>query len=388
MSELGHQLLKNLLASGEKSAAGQRTRAPALTASALKPYLDSRILREREAFEALLQAAADHGAISLTREQGYADGQILRVNLADLEALASFLNVPTQASIIERAKAELGKHADTFPVIGALFAAWQSLKRVRGNGPEDIQAWLDAIRVIQHMRARLETQNADLPVREVSAPLFNDSKRIERLIPQLDVLLSGATDSPPRDSAEVLAEIGLGREERPALLAGRVIVRRQRVSALIDAPYAGFPAATVLGVDDHPPKMILTIENLTSFHSEARQRSEEQLLMLYTAGMPSPAWRAMYARLIESAPEAQLCHWGDVDEGGFRIAANLAEVARSYGRHLLPHRMSPQDVPIAVRRPASESTLERMRHFAIKAGWQDLGEEIRLAGFTAEQEAL
>lgn len=77
-----------------------------------------------------------------------------------------------------------------------------------------------------------------------------------------------------------------------------------------------------------------------------------------------------------------------MDEGGFRIAANLAEVARSYGRHLLPHRMSPQDVPIEVRCPASESTLARMRYFAIKAGWQALGEEIGLAGFTAEQEAL
>jgi hypothetical protein len=29
-----------------------------------------------------------------------------------------------------------------------------------------------------------------------------------------------------------------------------------------------------------------------------------------------------------------------------------------------------------------------MRYFAIKAGWHDLGEKIRLAGFTAEQEAL
>lgn len=238
------------------------------------------------------------------------------------------------------------------------------------------------------MRARRETRVADLPVREVSAPLFNDSKRIERLIPQLDVLLSGATDSPPRDAAEVLAEVGLGREERPALLAGGVIVRRQRVSALLDAPYAGFPAATVLGVDGEPPREILTIENLTTFHSEARQRSRERLLMIYTAGMPSPAWRAMYVRLIEAASQARLCHWGDVDEGGFRIAANLAEVARSCGRPLLPHRMSPQDVPIEVRRPASESTLARMRYFAIKAGWQALGEEIGLAGFTAEQEAL
>ena len=388
MSELGRQLLKSLLASAEKSAAGQRTRAPALTASALKPYRDSRILREREAFEALLQAAADHGAISLFREQGYADGEVRRVDLVDLEALASFLNVTTQAAIIERAKADLGKYADTFPVIEALFAAWQSLKRVRGNGPEDVQTWLDAIRVIEHMRARRETRVADLPVREVSAPLFNDSKRIERLIPQLDVLLSGATDSPPRDAAEVLAEVGLGREERPALLAGGVIVRRQRVSALLDAPYAGFPAATVLGVDGEPPREILTIENLTTFHSEARQRSRERLLMIYTAGMPSPAWRAMYVRLIEAASQARLCHWGDVDEGGFRIAANLAEVARSCGRPLLPHRMSPQDVPIEVRRPASESTLARMRYFAIKAGWQALGEEIGLAGFTAEQEAL
>jgi len=388
MSELGRELLHRLLASAEKAAAGQRTRAPALTASALKPYRDSRILREREGFEALLQAAVDHGAVSLVREQGYADGEIRRVDLVDLEALASFLDVPTQASTIERAKVALAKHADTFPAIGALFVAWQSLKRVRGNGPEDIQAWLDAIRVIEHMQARRETQVADLPVREVSAPLFDDSKRIERLIPQLDVLLSGSTDSPPRHAAEVLAEIGLGREERPVLLAGHVIVRRQRVSALLDTPYGGFPAAAVLGVDGEAPAEILTIENLTTFHSEARRRNGERLLMIYTAGMPSPAWRAMYARLIVAAPHARLSHWGDVDEGGFRIAANLAEVARDCGRSLLPYRMSPQDVPIEVRRPASESTLARMRNFAIRAGWQDLGEEIGSAGFTAEQEAL
>ena len=51
-------------------------------------------------------------------------------------------------------------------------------------------------------------------------------------------------------------------------------------------------------------------------------------------------------------------------------------------------RMAPEDIPIDVRRTASPAVLERMRTFAIRAGWPELGERIQEAGFTVEQESL
>jgi hypothetical protein len=81
-------------------------------------------------------------------------------------------------------------------------------------------------------------------------------------------------------------------------------------------------------------------------------------------------------------------HWGDIDEGGFRIAATLAKDALTAGHTLIPHSMSPEDVPLAMQREASERTLERIRYFATAAGWPELGDAITEAGFTVEQEGL
>ena len=97
----------------------------------------------------------------------------------------------------------------------------------------------------------------------------------------------------------------------------------------------------------------------------------------------------MYLRLLESLPPAtSVLHWGDVDEGGFRIAFTIATVCQEAGFKLQPYAMSPEDVPPAMRTKASARTLERIHHFACAAGWPDLGRYVLEAGFVAEQEAL
>ena len=132
----------------------------------------------------------------------------------------------------------------------------------------------------------------------------------------------------------------------------------------------------------------MTIENLTTFHSEAKRHCDEDVLLIYTAGMPSPNWRNMYIRLLKSVPSAiPVLHWGDVDEGGFRIAATLARDALSAGHTLQPWKMHPDDVPADVRRTATPYVLGRIRHFAEAAGWAALGAAVS-AGFTLEQEGL
>lgn len=385
---IAKDLLAKLLDAGNKHAAGARARAPALTATHLKPYSELRSRQHKQECDETFLAARDAGAVTLRRDKlNPNDGLFERIDLVDGQALARFLGRKTYADQLAQTVAQLEPLQAEFPVIQEVIGRWTSMAKVRGRGPQDTRAWIDAAKTIQACATRSQDSVA-APVREFSARLFLDSKRIEALTAQLDVLLSGSVEETPRAAAQVWQELGLFREEHPVLLAGQVHIARDRSSGLIDGPYMGLPAAAIQGVASKVTEVI-TIENKTTFHSEAKRRQNEEALLVYTAGMPSPVWRAMFVRLLESLPPATpVLHWGDVDEGGFRIASTIATVCLAAGFKLQPYAMSPNDVPSAMRVKASARTLERIHHFACAAGWPDLGRSVLEAGFVAEQEAL
>ncbi len=385
---IARDLLAKLLDAGNKHAAGARARAPALTATHLKPYSELRSWQHKQECDETFLAARDAGAVTLQRDKlNPNDGLFKRIDLVDVQALARFLGRSTYADQLAQTVALLDPLKADFAVIQEVIGRWTSMAKVRGLGPQDAVAWIDAAKTIRACAARCQEAIA-APVREFSARLFQDSKRIEALSTQLDVLLSGSVEESPRAGAQVWQELGLFREEHPVLLAGHVHIARDRSTGVIDAPYMGLPAATILGVASEV-REVVTIENKTSFHSEAKRRQDDQVLLIYTAGMPSPAWRAMYGRVLRSLPPATpIYHWGDVDEGGFRIASTIAATALAEGFALNPHGMSPDDVPLEMRVKASARTLERIKHFAVAAGWPELGQTLHEAGFVAEQEAL
>ncbi|UUZ71219.1 DUF2220 family protein [Polaromonas sp. P1(28)-8] len=330
----------------------------------------------------------DAGAVTLHRDKlNPKDGLFERIDLVDVQALAHFLGLSTFTVELAQTVAQLEPLKSEFPVVLDMIGRWTGMAKVRGLGPQKAGPWIDAAKTIRACAARSHDAVA-APVREFSARLFLDSKRIEALTPQLDILLSGSIEASPRAASQVWQELGLFREEHPVLLAGHVHMARDRATGLIDAPYMGLPAATIQGVASTVIEVI-TIENKTTFHSEAKRRQDDKVLLIYTAGMPSPAWRAMYERLLGSLPPTTpINHWGDVDEGGFRIASTIAAVCQAAGFKLQPYAMSPDDVPSAMRVKASARTLERIHHFACAAGWPDLGRSVLEAGFVAEQEAL
>lgn len=382
------ELLAKLLDAGNKHAAGARTRVPALTAAHLKPYSGLRSWQHKLACDETFLAARDAGAVTLQRDKlNPNDGLFERIDLVDVQALARFLGRSTYADQLAHTVAQLEPLKADFSVIPEVIGRWNSMAKVRGLSPQDPAAWMDAAKTIRACAAR--SQDAiSAPVREFSARLFQDSKRIEALTVQLDVLLSGSIEQCPRAAAQVWQELGLFREEHPILLAGRVQIERERSTGLIDAPYMGLPAATILRIASEVA-LVMTIENKTTFHSEAKRRHDEPVLLIYTAGAPSPSWRAMYGRVLGSLPApTPIYHWGDVDEGGFRIASTIAAVSQKVGFQLKPYAMSPEDVPHAMRVKASARTLERIHHFANAAGWSDLGQSVIEAGFVVEQEAL
>lgn len=389
MDTKAHNALKKLLEAGDRAKAGVRSTRPALTKAHLADYQATRALAEKEAFEAAMKAARAEGAVTLAWEKGYGeDGFIQRVELINIDALAKLLCVDTAASRLEKAGTQFAPLLEAYPVLSDVLDRWASLKKVRTFGPADTQDWIDAARIVTLMTSRRENSTVDEPIREVSAVLFKDSKRIEKLAAPVDVLLTGDVDAEIREPADVWQEIGLFREEQPVRLAGRVIITRTRVTALLDEPYGAFSAPSVISLASNP-KLVMTIENQTTFHGEARRRHDEEILLIYTAGMPTPAWRSMYVRLLKGLPDCvPVYHWGDIDEGGFRIAAILASEAQSSGHTLQPWKMHPVDVPMDRRVEARPHTLERIKRFASAAGWETLGNEVAQAGFTVEQEAL
>jgi hypothetical protein len=137
---------------------------------------------------------------------------------------------------------------------------------------------------------------------------------------------------------------------------------------------------------------VLTIENLASFHDATRTSDAGAALLIFTGGMPSPAWRRAYAAILRGlAPSVPIYHWGDIDEGGFRIAAVLSHVAKQAGRTLRPWMMSPLSIPESILRSSTvptPSSLAAMQRWAGRAGWDNVGEALGQQPIQLEQESL
>lgn len=386
MDPLARKALERLLKSADKHDAGTAVRRPALTDSALSEYRELRSLKAKEDFEAVMAYAQAEGAIMVLRPRRDPQGLIERVELINIVKLASILGKVPHAVRVQSARQALAARLCEHPVLIDVLSSWETLKKVRGTGPEVAANWVMACDVIAYCQAQVALGATETPVRDASARLFKDSKRIESLVPCLDVLLAGTVEDDARPEAEVLQELGLYREPQPARLAGNIVVRRERGAFPLDRPYGALPPSTVLSLGSMPSQ-VLTIENQTTFHVWARQHCDSDTLCLYTAGMPSPAWRAMYLRLLSDLPvSTPVLHWGDVDEGGFRIAAFLSRCAAETGHVLRPWKMRPVDVPDSLRRAAPMRTVNRMVKYAGEAGWNDIAHELAEAKLVAEQE--
>ncbi len=382
-----HRALSRLFRLGEQAQARGAGKPPALPMTAAKcpEYVDLRSLRDFETFEAEIALAVRAGAIlAEPAEFGRDDRRLQRLRLRDLAALAAFLGLPLQADALRAAEAAFATHRDAHPVLDEVLARWRSGRRVRGHGPEVVDTLIDAIRAVDARRADPTRERL---LRRESVRIFGDSKRLEALTRWLDLLLTGEIEPSGLEQAQIWSALGLRREPQPVLIAGRGVAVLDDGPLPLRRPYLVLPVDAVRTLDTSA-RHLLTIENLTSFHEAARALGDGDGLLLYTGGMPSPPWRAFYARVLHGLPAStRLHHWGDIDEGGFRIAAALAAVAADAGRTLQPWRMSPDDAPPGAATPTA-AALEKMLASARRAGWHALAARLQAHPVCVEQEAM
>lgn len=384
------QVLERLLHRGERARCRGTSELVrlAMTASTCPEYFALDALDSLEAFHAEIALAERAGAVTSERTRSGGDSAGLkRVTLVDLNRLGQHLGVRLMSDRTMEASMLLDQWQATYPVISQVLERWSQGKQVRSCGPEAAPLIADAISAVERRRSD-ETEERIL--RRESVRLFGDTKRLERLTPWLDLLTSGELAASGLSNDDIWASLGLRREPQPMLVAGSGIVRLKVGELPLCKPYLGLPVDAVESIETQA-RYLLTIENLASFHDAARAMPDSSGLLIYTAGMPSPAWRSLYRRVIDALPRsASIYHWGDIDEGGFRIAAAISRIARESGRSLQPWLMSPDAAPIHMRGPEtpSKATLNEMVRWANAAGWGDLASELQRTPVRIEQEAI
>jgi len=352
-------------------------------------YASLRSLDELERFHAEVTLAERAGAVTVRREGRSGDGsRLLRLGVADLPALARHLGVPLLDEQVAEAMQKLDAWTLRFPAVVDVIEAWRHGRKVRGCGAEAATELALAARAVA---ARADDAGHERILRRESVRLFGDSKQLEKLTPWLEILVTGELTATGLSREEVWSTIGLRREPQPMLLAGSGSVELAVATLPLVRPYLGLPVESVRAVAT-PARCLLSIENLASFHDAASAAQAESVLLIYTGGMPSPAWRAAYARILSQLPPTlSIHHWGDIDEGGFRIAAVLAATAQSAGHRLLPWMMSPAELPPDVVKQAktpTSSAQSAMLRWAERCGWSELAVQLRQRPIQLEQESL
>ncbi|NOT89809.1 MAG: DUF2399 domain-containing protein [Lysobacter sp.] len=388
------QALMRLLRSGERARSQGKSEAVSLPMTSAKcpEYTGLRTLGEIETFDAEIGLAVRAGAIAADRERFGEHPRLLRLQLASLESLGAHLGIGLLSAQVAEATVQLADCATAFPIMHEVLDAWTRGRQVRGHGPEAARDIADAAKAVLACRG---DDTEERLLRRESVRIFRDSKRLEALSPWLDLLLTGELTASGLENTQIWSALGLRREPQPVLVAGQGLAILPQATIALCRPYLGLPVDAVRTIETQA-RYVLTIENLTSFHDAARALPDAALpvgdaLLIYTGGMPSPAWRAFFARLLGSLPaECRLYHWGDIDEGGFRIAAQLAMVANAEGRSLSPWLMSPLDFDIDAldAETPSAACLKKMAYWADKAGWPQIASTLQQIPIRIEQEAI
>ncbi|WP_161627290.1 Wadjet anti-phage system protein JetD domain-containing protein [Arenimonas composti] len=355
----------------------------------VEEYTGLRTLAALEHFHARIALAERMGALRAERDVNAGDGsRLVRLMVVDAAALAAAVGVELLEDRIAAAQALLVDWRDRFPVVEEVLSRWRDGGKVRGAGPEAAADLRDAAKAVA---ARREDHAYERVLRRESTRLFGDSKRLEKLTRWLELIATGELAAGPLPDVEVWAMLGLRREPQPFLVAGTGEADVAGMALPLVRPFIGLPVEQLRGLATGV-RCVLSIENLASFHDAAQSADAGNVLLLYTGGMPSPAWRAAYRRVLAGIdPTARVFHWGDIDEGGFRIAATLAATAAEAGYGLRPWLMSPDQLPPAVRSDAATpnpAELERLCRWAARAGWEEVSTSLRRQPMLLEQEML
>lgn len=163
--------------------------------------------------------------------------------------------------------------------------------------------------------------NKETFMRDFSVRVFNDSKLFEGISTKVINLLYEYGDFPEKE--QVLGNLNIVKN--PTYInfkgAGRVTIKGQEINltgldgdiAISSIILSDIEKIQVVG------KAVITIENLTSFHTF----EDKDIFAIYLGGYHNSLRREFIKKMYEQNPNIDYFHFGDIDAGGFYILEHL-----------------------------------------------------------------
>ena len=376
------------------------------------------IERDVEAKESFLDAVDELVALGVVsvRWKRFRDGsEVDALYLEDPERLFELIGRSSPDAVRERMLAELRSQAwsddaDLSPPVRERLAAVRDRLEtmIEARHPVAVADARDLVDLATLLRIEPETARR-LPIRALSVRLYNDSKRLERLLSLADRVtksILGVTHSEEIGLARSYPEVSLalcgalvlsdGREwpcrgEVVTLPAATV---RELVGVRADRGDAGSAAADLAGEGEPQPgaPAVLSVENKETFHVLASRLREGSLprpfaAIAYCGGHP----HASYLTLLErfAAAGVTLVHFGDLDPDGVLIFAELQAGLRA---ELHPYLMDVETLrshlSYGYEPPEARVALLRSSLATLPPRIRPLATEIAALGRGVEQEVV
>lgn len=171
-------------------------------------------------------------------------------------------------------------------------------------------------------------------VRDFSMRVFKESKKFERIIARVTSLLFDYGDFPKKET--VLGDLNIIKVPPYVYFkgAGQIIINGQIINLTTLGGDIGISSKLLPSVENIAisGKAVITIENLTSFHTF----NDDSMFAIYLGGFHNTVRREFIKRIYHQNANVDYHHFGDIDAGGFYV---LEHLKRKTGVNFKPYKM-------------------------------------------------
>ncbi len=217
--------------------------------------------------------------------------------------------------------------------------SWLEGKTAFGCSASNFKKLADALKFVSWYFSQESALQQDM--RTISVSLYSDSKRLESILTTVARILAPITpEAIQTEKPKAIMEYwGISKYPPSFRFKANVMIQTRRgdLDSNTAWPYLEVPPDGIITVSSrHFPDYILFIENKTTFERYSRE-IEDNGWIFYTNGFPSRRWQTLFKNIVELTPkETPVYHWGDLDEGGYRILSFMTNLLQ---RNIIPHMM-------------------------------------------------
>lgn len=226
--------------------------------------------------------------------------------------------------------------------------------------------------------------------RHFASDLFGDSKRfssIKHSVTRIVKMVSAEIDQ-ELSADELFAHFGVMAILQPIYISGDCTLHANdaSISCAFPPSICIFPGVVDNVTADASITRVTTIENQASFLKYCDKEKQSGELVIYTAGIPTPAFLQFYQLISETFKGAWFRHWGDIDVGGFFI---LSQLNKTITAPVEAFRMHPYDyINAKSRAEMTEAELKRLSNIQVGLQNEGIRDAAILRGNKYEQEAF